>query len=222
MAVMACLQLEVFALSAAMALWVDKLTNSPMGIYSEYTAAYQGLFISSTVILIPWIAMGWFALRREKKLMMLIFLIIAFALLTCWGTMFYSLIYRWTLEQWPYLACFTFASFILIIASMVLGIICWLNFNKGLAEYLNVEDALASANFMPQVFKHDVEKGSSDFTIKQDPRIAAFDRELAQPTYYLSSPLPDGKFHKPAHDASSIYSKDSLSSDVHYNTKPPF
>jgi hypothetical protein len=218
MAVMACLQLEVFALSAAMALWVDKLTNSAVGIYSEYTTAYQVLFISSTIVLIPWIAMGWFALRREKKLMMLIFLITAFVLLSCWGVMFYSLVYRWTLEQWPYLACFTFASFILIIASMVLGIVCWLNFNKGLAEYLNVEDALASANFMPEVFKHDVEKGSSDFTIKQDPRIVAFDRELAQPTFYLSSPLPNDKYHK----STSSISKDSISSDLHYSLKPPF
>jgi hypothetical protein len=37
--------------------------------------------------------------------------------------------------QWPYLGCFTVASFTLLVASMALGIVCRLNFGKGLKEY---------------------------------------------------------------------------------------
>ncbi len=40
-----------------------------------------------------------------------------------------------TFVQWPYLGCFIVASFVLLIASMVLGIVCRINFGKGLAEY---------------------------------------------------------------------------------------
>jgi hypothetical protein len=206
MAILACLQLEVFVLVVAMALWVEKLTNSPMATYSWHTTVYQGLFIFTTVVLIPWITMGWFAVRREMKLMMSIFLTIAFMLLSSWAIMFYSLIYRWTLAQWPFLACFTGVSFILIIASIVLGVVCWLNFNKGLAEYLHIEDALSSANFMPQVFTHDVEKGSSDFKIRQDD---LFERELPLPTYYVSSFAND----KSADGPPSIRSSDRSSSE---------
>lgn len=37
--------------------------------------------------------------------------------------------------QWPYLGCFTVASFMLLISSVVIGIVCRLNFGKGLKEY---------------------------------------------------------------------------------------
>ena len=41
--------------------------------------------------------------------------------------------------QWPYLGCFTVASFVLLIASMVLGVVCRMNFGKGLAQYCTSE-----------------------------------------------------------------------------------
>ncbi|KNZ71870.1 hypothetical protein J132_05695, partial [Termitomyces sp. J132] len=68
--------------------------------------------------------------------------------------------------NWPYLGCFTVASLILIVASLVLGVICRLNFGKGLAQYLRAEAALASVDFAPEVFKHDEEKASLDLDIK--------------------------------------------------------
>ncbi|KAG6887670.1 hypothetical protein C0995_013622 [Termitomyces sp. Mi166 len=163
MAVLACLQLECFVLVAAGGLWIDVLVNTAIAKMSplEHTVVYMGLYILATV--------GWYAIRREMKRLMIVFLGIAFFLLTSWSIMFYSQVYRWTFMQWPYLGCFTTASLTLIVATIVLGVICRLNFGKGLAQYLHAEAALASSNFAPEVFKHDEEKDSMDLDIKETP-----------------------------------------------------
>lgn len=166
MAVLACLQLEAFVLVAAMGLWIDVLINTAIAGISAHTTEYKALFIASTILLLPWITMGWYAIRREMKIMMVCFLGIAFILLTGWSIMFYSIVYRWTFMQWPYLGCFTVASLVLIVASIILGVVCRLNFGKGLAQYLHAEDALASSGFAPEVFSHDEEKGAMDLHIK--------------------------------------------------------
>ncbi|KAG6826444.1 hypothetical protein H0H92_015771 [Tricholoma furcatifolium] len=154
MAVLACLQLECFILVAAGSLWIDVLVNTAIEGISAHTVLYKGLFTATTI--------GWYAIRREMRKLMVTFLGIAFFLLLGWSLMFYSIVYRWTFLQWPYLGCFTVASLILIVASIVLGVICRLNFGKGLAQYLHAEAALASSNFAPEVFKHDEEKGPLD------------------------------------------------------------
>ncbi|KAG6908040.1 hypothetical protein DXG01_006402 [Tephrocybe rancida] len=186
MALLACLQLECFVLVAAAGLWADVLVNTAIAEISAHTPVYKALFTATTILLIPWIAMGWFAIRREMKVMMVAFLGIALFLLSGWSIMFYSRVYRWTFMQWPYLGCFTVASLVLIIASIVLGVICRLNFGKGLAQYrtspsatglpletlltlktaVHAEAALASTNFAPEVFKHDEEKEIMDLDFK--------------------------------------------------------
>lgn len=148
-----------------------------------------------------------------------VFLGIGVFLLTGWSVMFYSIVYRWyvpfssfyvriligwiyrTFIQWPNLGCFTVASLVLIIASLVLGVICRLNFGKGLKQYcmshllfcsrlflmpvlVHAEAALASANFAPEVFTHDEEKGPMDFDIKVP---ATFDPPEA---YYVAPTVP--------------------------------
>ncbi|KAF5375349.1 hypothetical protein D9615_008029 [Tricholomella constricta] len=158
MAVLACLQLEAFVLVAAMGLWIDVLINTAIAKISAHTALYKALFIVTAILLLPWITMGWYAIRREMRVLMVVFLGIAFVILSGWSIMFYSIVYRWSFMEWPYLGCFTVASLVLIIASVVLGVICRLNFGKGLAQYLQAEAALASSNFAPEVFSHDEEK----------------------------------------------------------------
>jgi hypothetical protein len=164
MAVLACLQLEAFVLIAALGLWVDVLFNTAIrrisdpGNFYIYTAA----IVITMVILVPWISMGWYAIRREKKKTMMLFLFISLAIMTGWAVMFYSQVYRWTFMQWPYLGCFTVASFILLIATMLLGAICRMNFGKGHAEYLRAEAALSSSNFSPDVFNKQHRSSSTD------------------------------------------------------------
>jgi len=171
MAVQACLQMEVFVLVTATSLWVDVLANTAISKISAHTTVYDALIIATTVLVLPWIALGWYGVRREQKGLMISFLAIAFFFIAGWGIMFYSIVYRWSFVQWPYLGCFTVASFVLIIASIVLGTICWRNFGKGLAEYLNAEAALADSNFAPEIFKHsDIEKSAAFYTYDEPDR----------------------------------------------------
>jgi len=52
-----------------------------------------------------------------------------------------------------------------MIASWVLGIICWRNFNEGLAYHLYVEEILRKENFRTGVLiTKDVEQASFDVT----------------------------------------------------------
>ncbi|KAJ7886326.1 hypothetical protein B0H13DRAFT_2342871 [Mycena leptocephala] len=151
MAVQAVLQLEVFVLVTAMSLWADILATTAIGLVSAHTSMYNALIFATAVLVLPWTALGWYGVRRERSKMMISFLAIACFFVIGWAIMFYSIVYRWALLQWPYLGCLTIASFILIFASIILGTICWRNFGLGLTEYLNAQDALASLNFAPEL-----------------------------------------------------------------------
>lgn len=63
------------------------------------------------------------------------FLVIGFIFIAGWSVMFYSQVYRWQFVQFPFFACITLEAFIVMIASCVLGAVCWRNFDKGLAHY---------------------------------------------------------------------------------------
>ncbi|KAJ7468592.1 hypothetical protein FB451DRAFT_1479997 [Mycena latifolia] len=193
MAIQACLQLEVFVLVAATSLWVDVLVNTAIREISAHTTVYDALIIATTTLVLPWIALGWYGIRRENKAMMVSFLGIAFFFIAGWSIMFYSIVYRWSFLQWPYLGCFTVASFILIIASAILGTICWRNFDKGLAQYLHAEAALASSNFASEVFEHsDVEKSGEHFYAYDEPEypLPTFQSAPAQGNMGKSAPAP--------------------------------
>jgi hypothetical protein len=104
--------------------------------------------------------MGWYAIRHEIRKLMTAFLILGFIFVFGWAFMFYSTVYRWTFLEWPFLACLTLESLIVLTSSLVLGVIAWFNFNKGLANYLYAEDKLSVTTMEPEVFPQDLEGGS--------------------------------------------------------------
>jgi len=171
MALLACLQLEIFVLVAGMGLWINVLTDTAMSHVSTHTPVYKAIYIFQVTILLPWIAIGWYAIRHELKRTMIVFLAIGFDITGGWAIMFYSTTFRWyvaviflfvlfsllsvrSFMQWPYLGCFTVASFLLLIASIILGVVCRVNFGKGLKQYLHAEETLESLNFAPDAFTH--------------------------------------------------------------------
>ncbi|KAH6911883.1 hypothetical protein BKA70DRAFT_1397995 [Coprinopsis sp. MPI-PUGE-AT-0042] len=135
LALLACLQLEGFILTAGLGMWIDVLLNTAIGEVTRLMRIYIGAFVGTMLILPIWITMGWIAIKREKRWMMNLFLGLSFGILTGWMVMFYSIIYRWTFLQWPFLGCYTVASQTLVVASLVLGVVCRVNFGKGHAEY---------------------------------------------------------------------------------------
>ncbi|KAF8918319.1 hypothetical protein CPB85DRAFT_1430505 [Mucidula mucida] len=156
LAVQACLQLEVYALIAGMSLWIDQLLNTYIRVISEHTFWYVAVFVFFNALVLPWLILGWYSIRYERKFLMGIFIFTAFVFFFTECIMFYSQVYRWTFISWANLACFTVASMLLIAASLILGIICMRNFGKGLAQYLHAESVLESMDFSPEVFEHDV------------------------------------------------------------------
>ncbi|KAJ3565358.1 hypothetical protein NP233_g7676 [Leucocoprinus birnbaumii] len=193
LAVLSCLQLEVFIIVTATGLWIDALFNTAIKHISAHTPAYLGVFITTSIILTPWIALGWYSIKREMKRAILGFFFLAFVLIVGWSVMFYSLVYRWTFLQWPFLAGCSVCSFVLIVSSTALGIACRLNFGKGLKQYLAAEAALAESGFAPEVFRHDEEKNtpfdlaSPDYkhTSLQSPT-SPMKYEQAMPTYHYA------------------------------------
>ena len=66
---------------------------------------------------------------------MIAFLFLGIFFIASWGVMFSSLLFRWTFASCPFFSSFTVVAFVIMIASWVLGVICWRNFNEGLAYH---------------------------------------------------------------------------------------
>jgi hypothetical protein len=69
------------------------------------------------------------------KKLMVGFLAIGFFLITSWAFMFYSYVFRWTFMKQVFFASFMAESLVVMAVSCMLGVICWRNFDKGLAHY---------------------------------------------------------------------------------------
>ncbi|QRW24240.1 pyridoxamine 5'-phosphate oxidase family protein [Rhizoctonia solani] len=129
------------------ALWVDELLNGSIACFAEHQGLYKGVFITSILLLLPWLILGWIGVRRENKLMMHAFLIISLLFITAWAAMFASDVYRWSFATWPFFAAMTVTSFVVLVATTGLAIVCRYNFKKGLALFLQSQQILPSGDF---------------------------------------------------------------------------
>ncbi|KAF9814638.1 hypothetical protein IEO21_05001 [Rhodonia placenta] len=100
---------------------------------------------------------GWFAVRREMKLAMGLFLALCFTYIAAWSVMFASQVYRFTFLQWEFFSSVTVVSFLVLISTGIFGVLCRINFGRGLAHYLHVESVLAQEDFAPEVFPNEME-----------------------------------------------------------------
>jgi hypothetical protein len=85
--------------------------------------------------MLPWLALGWFAVRREAQKLMCIFLASCLLLLIAWGFMFLSSTFRWEIMEWKFFATMTGASIALLALTTLFGVICFYNFDKGLKRF---------------------------------------------------------------------------------------
>ncbi|KZT69426.1 hypothetical protein DAEQUDRAFT_265307 [Daedalea quercina L-15889] len=204
------LQLSVFFLVTAVALWTTWLLNGPLLHISLHTPIYKALFVFTIVSLPPWIVMGWYAVRRELRLLMAGFMVVSFIYIACWSIMFYSQVYRWTFINWVFFASMTVLSFVVLVLTTVFGALCWLNFGKGLAQYLDAEATLAKANFTPEVFPQEEtvtkvsdvlsdDKTLSFGTVKQDINRDIYDVDQA-PIIVIGLQNGDGTLQRDTND----------------------
>lgn len=66
---------------------------------------------------------------------MAVFLILSALYVVCWGLMFDSNTFRWTFIQWTFFGSIVTLSAVLVIIDLIVGIMCRMNFNKGLLNY---------------------------------------------------------------------------------------
>ncbi|KDQ54861.1 hypothetical protein JAAARDRAFT_37975 [Jaapia argillacea MUCL 33604] len=142
------IQLSLFFIVASMGLWIDQIWNGEIAKLAPRTEVYKAVVIIVFILLIPWLAMGWFAVRRELKVPMLIFIILSFLYMAGWGSMFASPTFRWTFVQWRFFGLVATASVALTMVTFILAIVCRMNFGKGLPRYLNAEQPLPGDDFI--------------------------------------------------------------------------
>ncbi|KAI0072174.1 hypothetical protein K474DRAFT_1729343 [Panus rudis PR-1116 ss-1] len=160
LAISGCFHLSVFLILTTVGLWADQLLNGALAAISEKKNLYNAVWLFTVLTLIPWSCLGSRSVREERRGMMALALVLGAIYIVAWMLMFCSRVYRWTWVQWPFFACTSIASLLLLIACCVLGFICWFNFGKGLAQYLRAENALADANFEPEMFSHELSSES--------------------------------------------------------------
>ncbi|KAJ7042664.1 hypothetical protein C8F04DRAFT_1076686 [Mycena alexandri] len=166
------LQLSLFFMGVAVSLFLDQLFNGWIGHLAWYSLLYKIGFCITGVFLIPWLMLGWFAVRREMRVGMIVFLGLSILYLAGWGVMFLSTTFRWTFRTWNFFGIITSASVFLTLVSFTLGVICRLNFGKGLLRYLNAQESLPGDDFVP------ITRGGDDME-----KVAFPSNEKPVPTY---------------------------------------
>ncbi|KAJ7923081.1 hypothetical protein B0H13DRAFT_1981617 [Mycena leptocephala] len=167
------LQLSMFFIGATVSLFLDQLFNGWAGHLAGHSTLYKIGFIITWVLLIPWLMLGWFSVRREQRLGMVAFLGLTVLYLAGWGVMFLSTTFRWTFRTWQFFLLVSTASVFLTFFCLVLGIICRLNFGKGLLRYLNAHESLPGDDFVPITRGGDLEKVSFPSNEKPVPTFSA-------------------------------------------------
>lgn len=152
------IQISLFFMVCALGLWIDQLFNGSIGQLATRAGLYRGLITVTLILLVPWLAAGWFAVRREHRLLMAIFLVFSIMYMAGWGFMFVSTTFRWTFIQWRFFALMSSASVMLTLASFVLGVMCRLNFGKGLTRYLSAQQPLAGEEVRDSDEDRDIEE----------------------------------------------------------------
>lgn len=136
------LQLSLFFMIVTVSLWIDQLFNSLIGDFADFAKLYKATSLVTLTLLIPWIVMGWTAVRRELRLPMFFFLLLSILYLAGWGVMFFSTTFRWTFVTWRFFSVMASASVLLTCLSFLLGVVCRFNFGEGLLDPFHPKNRL--------------------------------------------------------------------------------
>ncbi|KDN51542.1 hypothetical protein RSAG8_00087, partial [Rhizoctonia solani AG-8 WAC10335] len=160
------LQLSLYFMVVSMALWIQELYVGPAELYvgpaaKQTTRAplYKAIVGIQLVALVPWLVMGWYAVRREMRKTMIGFLVLSTLFVVAWAAMFVSPTWRLTFLTWMFFRMSTECAAILTVLALILGIVCLLNFGKDLPKHLRIsEDTEAVADFEPAKTPENSEK----------------------------------------------------------------
>ncbi|KAJ3824035.1 hypothetical protein F5878DRAFT_627986 [Lentinula raphanica] len=161
------LQLSFFFMGATVGLWIDSLINGLGLEHADHLTLYRATSFAAMFLLLPWIATGYIGVRRELRIPVIVFLLLSVLYLAAWSIMFLSNTFRWEFWSWRFFSLMATLSVALTVLAFILGIVCRLNFGKGLLRYLNAQEPLPGDDFTPVTFASDPEK--VEFPSNQQP-----------------------------------------------------
>ncbi|KAI0374485.1 hypothetical protein BV20DRAFT_936156 [Pilatotrama ljubarskyi] len=201
------IQLALFFVGASAALWIDQVYNGNIGRLTMKPTFFKAVMITVLVLLIPWLSTGWISVRRELRIPMTIFLGVAGLLLAGWASMFIAATFRWTYVTWLFFSLMTTAAVLLTVVTLILGIVCRINFGKGLTRYLNAQEELADDDYRTPGEKSDSEKvafPSNDLPIPTFSVAFGSGQEVPPPSQMRFAPRQMGpRFYAASSQASS-------------------
>ncbi|EJU00913.1 hypothetical protein DACRYDRAFT_116797 [Dacryopinax primogenitus] len=130
------IQLSTFFLVAFMALWIDQLWNGAIGHFNHHATGFQAGFIVLIILTPIWLVAGWTAVYKEWRRLMTGFLAFAGLTTVLFPFLFISPTFRLTFQTWSFFATQAVFAISLEVTTLVLGILCRLNFGNGLLDYL--------------------------------------------------------------------------------------
>lgn len=158
------IQLAFFFIVASAGLWLDQLINGVISHIMEQKVACEVVTILTLALLVPWLALGWISVRKEKRTLMAVFLGMSFLYLANWGAMFAGASFRWTFLEWRFFSLMASASVALTLSALITGIVCRMGFGQGLPEHLSEtrhmedEDTLFSPPMQDDASEISIEK----------------------------------------------------------------
>ncbi|KAJ7160792.1 hypothetical protein C8R46DRAFT_1223134 [Mycena filopes] len=207
----ASLQLAGFFTLAQTGMWIAKISFGAIRQLAEHFPIYLGVLIATAVLEVPWLVLGWISVRRESKALFILFAGISMILFLMATAMFISPLDRFVIKEWSFYATMTVTSYILLVATSVLAVVCRLQFGKGLAHFLQVSAALDDGDFTPVYFSKGAEKmgdDASDFEKK-----ISFDSDMPTLKYSSSETkgprVPEAAHQRKLSSLSVLFSKDS-------------
>ncbi|CAE6344464.1 unnamed protein product [Rhizoctonia solani] len=205
------LQLSLYFMVVSMALWIQELYNGPAAKETTLAPLYKAIVAIQLIALVPWLVMGWYAVRREMRKTMIVFLGLSALFIVAWAGMFVSPTWRLTFLTWMFFRMMTVCAAILSVLALVLGIVSFINFGKDLPKHLRMnDDAESVVDFEPAKALENSEK-------------VEFPAQNAFPTFSSAFPSrPDSiKSHSRSDSASSSQSKSSVVAPRMVQQLPP-
>ncbi|TEB30876.1 hypothetical protein FA13DRAFT_1814301 [Coprinellus micaceus] len=143
------LQLSGFFTAVSSGLWLSKVTHGNFKSLIRHEALYIAGFVVILLAELPWLVLGWVCVRKECKKRFWVFAFLSVVLLTISSVTFGSEAYRTIFKSWRFFATVTVTAFVLLVLTVTLGVICYLNYGKGLQAYLQMTEELEGTDFDP-------------------------------------------------------------------------
>jgi hypothetical protein len=150
MAFSTTLRLWLFFLVLSTTLWLDQLDGGLLHTFltKGQFEAYMITGSAALILVLPLVFIGDMAFRTERRKLTICYLVAqSFYVVYHVALLGSSAVYRWTLIVWPFFAVNVAAGLILCITTLVMAVICRVNFGRGLDHFLHVTSVLERDGF---------------------------------------------------------------------------